>query len=269
MHAVVCIKQVPDTEAPVKLDPAEGRLLLEEMPKMLNVFDEYAIEEALLLREKFGGQVTALCMGSADAVDALKKALAMGVDEAILLSDERFAGADSWATAYTLAQAIGRLGPVDVVLLGKQSTDWAMAYTGPAAARHLKIPALTFVFKIREIDFEAHRIVVERLLEGRREIVESRLPAVVTVVKDINQPRYPTLLGIRKASKREIPVWTADDLAAAGANPAGFGQEGASTQIARAAYPPARAGKVELISGETVEEQAETLADRLLGLKVL
>ena len=267
MNAVVCIKQVPDTEAPVKIQG--GQLALAGMPTMVNVFDEYAIEEALLLREKFGGKVTALCMGPAEASEALKKALAMGVDEAVLLSDAAFEGADPWATAYTLAYAIRKIGGYDIVLLGKQSTDGTSASVGPAVARFLGIPALTFTFKIREIDFSGHKITVERLLEGRREIVAGRLPAVVTVVKDINQPRYPTLLGIRKASKAVIPTWGAADLAAAGANPAGFGRAGSPSQVAVADYPPARAGKVELIAGATPEEQAAALADRLLGLKVL
>ncbi len=269
MHAIVCVKQVPDTEAPVKIDTQKGELLLADMPKMLNAFDEYGVEEALLLREKFGGKATAVCMGPEGATEALKKALAMGVDEAILLSDPAFEGADAWATAYTLAYAIRKIGDYDLVLFGKQSTDGSSGIVGPAVARFLGIPALTYVFKIREIDFDARRIVVERLLEGRREIVESALPAVVTVVKDINQPRYPTLLGIRKASRMEVPVWTGADLAAEGANPAGFGLDGSPSRLAQAGYPPARAGQVELIEAATPEEQAVSLADRLLGLKVL
>lgn len=269
MHAIVCIKQVPDTEAPVKVDTAKGELLLAGMPMMANVFDEYAIEEALLMRGKFGGKVTALSMGPAEAAEALKKALAMGVDEAILLCDPRFEGADAWATAYTLAQAIRKLGEFDLVLFGKQATDGATGIVGPAVARHLGIPALTYVFKVRATDLAGRKVTVERLLEGRREVVEASLPAVVTVVKDINQPRYPTLLGIRKASKMQIPVWAAADLAAAGANAAGFGLEGSPSRVQRVEYPPARAGKVELIPGATPDEQAAALADRLLGLKVL
>lgn len=267
MNAIVCIKQVPDTEAPVKVQG--GQLALAGMPTMLNAFDEYAIEEALLLREKFGGKVTALCMGPAEAAEALKKALAMGADEAVLLSDPAFEGADPWATAYTLAAAIRKIGAYDIVLLGKQSTDGTSASVGPAVARFLGLPALTYVFKVREADFNGLKITVERLLEGRREVVAGRLPAVVAVVKDINQPRYPTLLGIRKASKAVIPTWGAADLAAAGANAAGFGRAGAPSVVAAVDYPPPRAGKVELLPGATPEEQAALLADRLLGLKVL
>jgi electron transfer flavoprotein beta subunit len=269
LHAIVCIKQVPDTEAPVKVDTARGELLLAGMPTMVNVFDEYAIEEALLAREKFGGKVTALSMGPAEATEALKKALAMGVDEAILLSDPQFEGADAWSTAYTLAQAIRKIGDFDLVFFGKQSTDGTTGLVAPAVARFLGIPALTFVFKVRSLDPVGRKIVVERLLEGRREVVESSLPAAVSVVKDINQPRYPTLLGIRKASKMPVPVWTAADLVAAGANPAGFGLQGSPSRVLRVEYPPARAGKVELIGGATPEEQAAALADRLLGLKIL
>jgi electron transfer flavoprotein beta subunit len=267
LHAIVCIKQVPDTEAPVKIQ--QGQLALAGMPLMLNAFDEYAVEEALLLREKLGGKVTVLCMGPAEATEALKKALAMGADEAFLLSDPPFEGADAWATAYTLAAAIRKVGGYDIVLCGKQSTDGTSASVGTAVARFLDLPALTYVFKVRAFDPVAKQITVERLLEGRREVVEASLPAVVTVVKDINQPRYPTLLGIRKAARTVIPTWGAADLAAAGADPAGFGQEGSPSQVLQVDYPPARAGKVEIIAGATPEEQAALLADRLLGLKVL
>ena len=267
MNAIVCVKQVPDTEAPVKVQ--EGKLVLAGMPTMVNVFDEYAIEEALLWREKLGGKVTALSMGPAEAIEALKKALAMGVDEAILLSDPAFEGADAWSTAYTLAQAIRKIGTYDLILFGKQSTDGSTGIVGPAVARFLGLPALTYVFKVRALDLAAKKITVERLLEGRREVVESALPAVVTVVKDINQPRYPTLLGIRKAARTPIPTWGASDLVAAGADPAGFGLEGSPSRVERVEYPPARAGKVELITGETPEEVAALLAERLLSLKVL
>lgn len=267
MNAIVCIKQVPDTEAAVKVQ--QGQVALADMPMMVNVFDEYAIEEALLWREKLGGKVTALSMGPAGASEALKKALAMGVDEAVLLSDQAFAGADAWATAYTLAAAIRKVGQYDLVLMGKQSTDGTTALVGPAVARMLGIPALTYVFQVRALDPAGRKIVVERLLEGRREVVESTLPAVVTVVKDINQPRYPTLLGIRKAARMEIPTWGAAELIAAGADARGFGLAGSPSRVARVDYPPARAGKVELIAGATPEEQAAALADRLLGLKVL
>jgi len=267
LNAIVCIKQVPDTEAPVKVK--DGQLALEGMPTMLNAFDEYAIEEALLLREKFGGKVTALCMGPDEAMEAVKKALAMGVNEAILLSDPAFEGADPWATAYTLAAAIRKIAEYDIVLFGKQSTDGTSASVGPAVARFLGLPALTFVFKVREADFEGGKITVERLLEGRREIVASQLPAVVAVVKDINQPRYPTLMGIRKASRATVPTWTAADLTGAGADAAGFGRAGSPSVVANVDYPPARSGEVEIIAGETPEEQAAALADQLLGLKVL
>jgi len=267
LNAIVCVKQVLDTEAPVKVQ--QGQVVLADMPMMVNVFDEYAIEEALLWREKLGGKVTALSMGPATATEALKKALAMGADEAVLLCDPAFEGADAWATAYTLAAAIRKIGGYDIILMGKQSTDGAGGIVGPAVARFLGIPALTYVFKVRAFDPAGKRIVVERLLEGRREVVESTLPAVVTVVKDINQPRYPTLLGIRKAARMEIPTWSAADLVAAGADARGFGLAGSPSRIVQVDYPPARAGKVELIAGATPEEQAALLADRLLGLKVL
>lgn len=266
MHAVVCIKQVPDTTE-VKIDPVRGTLIREGVPSILNPFDTYAIEEALRLKEQFGGKVTAISMGPPQAVEVLKEAVAMGCDEAILLSDRAFAGSDTWATAYTLSQAIRRLGEFDIILCGRQAIDGDTGQVGPGIARQLKINQLTYVCKIQHIDFEKREIRVERLLEEGREVVESRLPALVTVVKDINQPRYPTFKGIRRASRMEYPIWTAKDLE--GANPAFLGLDGSPTRVVRVFTPPPRSGQTELIQGETVEEQAAKLVEKLLAEKII
>ncbi len=266
MHAIVCIKQVPDTTE-VKIDPVRGTLIREGVPSILNPFDTYAIEEALRLKEQFGGKVTAISMGPPQAVEVLKEAVAMGCDEAILLSDRAFAGSDTWATAYTLSQAIRRLGEFDIILCGRQAIDGDTGQVGPGIARQLKINQLTYVCKIQHIDFDTREIRVERLLEEGREVVESRLPALLTVVKDINQPRYPTFKGIRRASRMEYPIWTAKDLE--GANPAFFGLDGSPTRVVRVFTPPPRSGQTEIIQGETVQEQAARLVEKLLAEKII
>ena len=266
MNIIVCIKQVPDTTE-VKINPETGTLIREGVPSIINPFDTYAIEEGLRLKEKFGGKVTVISMGPPQAMEALKEAVAMGADEAILLSDKAFAGSDTWATAYTLSQAIKKLGEFDLILCGKQAIDGDTGQVGPGIARQLGISQLTYVFKIRHLDPESRTIVVERLLEEGREVVETKLPALLTVVKDINQPRYPTFLGIRRAARMQIPVWGAADLP--GADSSKFGLKGSPTQVVRVFNPPKREGKVEIIQADSVDEAASILADKLLAEKVI
>jgi len=266
LNIIVCIKQVPDTTE-VKINPETGTLIREGVPSIINPFDTYAIEEGLRLKEQFGGKVTVISMGPPQAMEALKEAVAMGADEAILLSDKAFAGSDTWATAYTLSQAIKKCGGFDIILCGKQAIDGDTGQVGPGIARQLGISQLTYVFKIRKLDSESRAIVVERLLEEGREVVETTLPAVLTVVKDINQPRYPTFLGIRRATKMQIPVWGAADLPETDSNK--FGLKGSPTQVVRVFNPPKREGKVDLIQANSVDEAAAILADKLLAEKVI
>ena len=266
MHAIVCIKQVPDTTE-VKINPETNTLIREGVASIINPFDTYAGEEGLLLKERFGGKVTVLTMGPPQAREALKEAVAMGADEAILLSDRAFAGSDTWATAYTLSQAIGHLAPYDVILCGKQAIDGDTGQVGPGIARQLGLPQLTYVCRIQEVDPAAGRIRVERLLEEGREISACSLPVLLTVVKDINQPRYPTFIGIRRATRMEIPVWDHEELS--DANPAYLGLEGSPTQVVRIFHPPARGDQVALLSGDSLAEVASKLAERLLADKVI
>ncbi|MEA3459176.1 MAG: electron transfer flavoprotein subunit beta/FixA family protein [Chloroflexota bacterium] len=266
MHAIVCIKQVPDT-TDIKINPETGTLVREGVESIVNPFDEYAIEEGLRLKERFGGKVTVISMGPPQAETALKKALAMGADEVILLSDRAFAGADTLATSYTLSETIKKIGDFDVVICGREASDGATGQVGPGIARRLDISQLTYVFKIREIDFEARTITVERLLEEGREVVTATLPALLAVVKDINQPRYPTFMGIRKAAKAKIPVWTSEDLG--GAKHEKFGLDGSATKVIKVFTPPPRVGKAEIIKADTVEEAASTLAEKLLREKII
>jgi electron transfer flavoprotein alpha/beta subunit len=262
MHAIVCIKQVPDTTE-VKVNPETGALIREGVPSIINPFDTYAIEEALLLREKFGGRVAVVSMGPPQAEDALREAIAMGADEAILLSDRAFAGADTLATAYTLAAAIRQIGDYDLVICGRQAIDGDTSQVGPGVANRLEIPQLTYVSRIRQVDFETGTIAVERLVEEGCEVVVSTLPAVITVNKDINQPRYPDFKGVIRSWGMEIPVWGAGVLE--GANPARCGLDGSPTRVVRVFTPPPRQEEAEIIEAETVEEAAAQLVDRLLA----
>lgn len=269
MHVIVCIKQVPDT-TDVKIDPERGTLIREGVPSVVNPFDEYAIEEAVRLKEKFGGQVTAITMGPPQAEAVLKDAVARGCDEGILLSDRAFAGADTWATAYTLAQAIRKLSPFDLILCGRQASDGDTGQVGPGIATQLGINQLTYVFKIREIDLDARTLAVERLVEEGREVVTSTLPCLIAVVKDINEPRFPNFMGIRKANKIEYPVWSAEALCAdTGAEMECFGLIGSPTRVTKVFTPPVREGGCDLIPADDVARAADALAERILAEKIL
>jgi electron transfer flavoprotein beta subunit len=269
MHAIVCIKQVPDTTE-VRIDPERGTLIREGVPSIINPFDTYAIEEGILLKEAHGGQATVITMGPPQALDALKEAVAMGCDDAVLISDRSFSGADTWATAYTLAQAIRKLGEYDVIICGRQAADGDTGQVGPGIATQLGINQLTYVCHIRELDPKGRTITVERLVEEGREVVTSPLPCLITVVKDINSPRYPSFLGIRKANKREYPVWTAEDLCNdTGADEACFGLIGSPTKVVKVFTPPPREGECEIISREDPRQSADALADRILAEKIL
>jgi electron transfer flavoprotein alpha/beta subunit len=266
MHAIVCIKQVPDTTE-VKVNPETGTLIREGVPSIINPFDTYAIEEALLLREKFGGRVTVVSMGPPQAEDALREAVAMGADEAILLSDRAFAGADTLATAYTLAEAIRRIGNYDLVICGRQAIDGDTGQVGPGIANRLEIPQLTYVSRIRQIDFENQTITVERLVEEGCEVVVSTLPAVITVNKDINRPRYPDFGGVIRSRGVDIPLW--DACALAGVDSARCGLEGSPTRVVRVFTPPPRQEEAEIIEADTIEEAAALLAEKLLAKEVI
>lgn len=255
MHFVVCIKQVPDTHD-VKINPETNTLIREGVESIINPFDMYAIEEALRLRDRLGGTVTALTMGPPQAENALREAIAMGVNQGILVSDRAFAGSDTWATSYTLSKALEKIGDYSVVLFGKQASDGDTAQVGPGVATHLDLPQITYVRKIEEID--ANHIVAERLLESGYESIESPLPCVLTVVKEINEPRLPSLKGKMAARKAEIVKWGAVDIAA---DPDKLGLKGSPTKVVKIFTPAARGGG-EMIVGDP-DEIARKLAEKL------
>lgn len=260
MDIIVCIKQVPDTTE-VKINPETNTLIREGVPSIVNPFDENAVEEALQLREKYGGKVSVITMGPPQAVEALKQCIAMGADEVFLVSDRAFAGSDTWATSYTLARAIQKLGKFDLIFCGKQAIDGDTAQVGPGIAEWLNIPQVTFAVKV-EIDGAKAR--VERLLEEVNEVAEVPLPCVLTVVKQINEPRVPSLKGMMKAKKAEIKTLSAQDI---GADQTITGLKGSPTRVVKIFAPPAKGGG-EMLSGST-DEVVSNLVSKLREGKII
>ncbi len=262
MKSVVCVKQVPDSAAKVTAD--NGRVTWGESPLVINPWDEFAVEAALLQQGAYGGGVTVISVGGESAKDALKHALAMGCSEAILISDPALAEADTWMTSQVLAAAIRKINEseaVDLAFFGKQAIDGDMGLTGPQTGRVLGWPALSIVSAIRSVDLAARKVTVERTFEEGRQTIEANLPAVVSVIKDIGEPRYPSFMGIRKAQRAVIPTWTLAELGLTGLKPA--------VRWPEITNPPVREVKCEFITGASPREVAETLADRILGEKVL
>jgi electron transfer flavoprotein beta subunit len=260
----VCMKQVPDTEAEIKWDTPKGTLKRDDMNPVTNPFDEFALEEALLTREKYEGEIVAITMGPEKANDVLRSALALTVNEVHRCTDDAFSGSDTYATASVLAAAIKKIGNVDIVFCGKQSTDGNTGVVGAELAAILGWSPLTSVSKVRQIDAASKKIVVERAIEGGIEVTEAKLPAVVSVIKGINEPRLPNLMGIRKATKAQIPQWNADEL---GVDKGKTGAAGASTRVVEIAVAPPR-GAGEILKGE-IEEIASVVTDRLIDMKVI
>ena len=265
MHIVVCTKHTPDSEAKMSVDDA-GNVSWGESPLIINPWDEYAVEEALLLRDEHGGKVTVISMGPEEALEALKHAIAMGCDEAVRIWDEGCEGSDTLATSYVLAKAIEKMDDVDLILFGKSAIDAETWQTAGAVAHRLGYPALMYTIKIAELDSDGKRIVVERLLEEGHQVVSAPLPAVVGTTKGINEPRYTSFIGIRKAAKMEYPFRTLADI---GAEPDKVGPNGSGVRWPQVFAPPAREGEVEIIEGETVEETATILVEKLLAEKVV
>jgi electron transfer flavoprotein beta subunit len=257
MNIIVCIKQVPDT-ANVRIDPQTNTLIREGVASIINPFDMYAIEEAVRTKERMGGKVVAVTMGPPQAEQALREAISMGVDEAVLVSDRAFAGSDTWATSYTLALAVKKLGPFDIIFCGKQAADGDTAQVGPGISMHLDIPQVTYVKKIEDIDSSKAR--VERMTEEGFEIIETPLPALFTVVKEINQPRMPSLKGKMRAKSAQIKTLRAQDL---DADEKSLGLNGSPTQVVRIFTPPAREGGVMLTGSvdEITDKMIEAIKD--------
>jgi electron transfer flavoprotein beta subunit len=258
MNIIVCIKQVPETTE-VRINPETNTLIREGVKSIINPFDMYAIEEAVRLKERYGGKVTVVTMGPPQADVALREAISMGSDEGILVSDRAFAGGDTWATSNTLSHTITKIksefGGFDLILCGKQASDGDTAQVGPGISAFLDIPQVTYVKKIEEI--KDNKVRVERMSEEGFDILETPLPALFSVVKEINEPRIPSLKGMMRAKSAKITSWTAKDI---GVDPKEVGLSGSRTTVVKIFTPPHRTGG-EKITGETPE-----IVEKLVGL---
>lgn len=262
MKIIVCVKQVPDTTE-VKIDPVTNTLIRQGVPSIVNPFDKNAVEAALQLKDKHGGKVTVVSMGPPQAKDALKDCLAMGADEAILVSDRAFGGADTLATSYTLAAAIRKLGKYDVIFCGKQAIDGDTAQVGPELAEHLGIAQLTYVAKM---DVDNDTVRVEREHEDGYEIIEVKFPVLTTVIKSLNyEPRVSKVKGIMRANRTEIAIWTAADL---GVDEQRIGLKGSPTQVRKIFTPQQRTQGV-VIQKDTAQEAVAELIQKLTDAKIV
>ncbi len=260
MRIIVCIKQVPDT-AEVKINPETGTLIREGVPSIINPYDMHALEAGLQIREKVGGKVTVITMGPPQAESALRDAISMGADDTVLLTDRAFAGSDTWATSYTLSKTIEKIG-ADIIICGKQAIDGDTAQVGPEVAEFLNIPHISYVRKIEDITQNSIR--VQRLMDEGFDIVESSLPVLLTVVKELNTPRLPSLKGKMAAKKAEIKKWGSLDIQADEKN---LGLNASPTQVKNIFAPGARSGR-KIFQGR-IEEQVTALMDELRRLKCL
>jgi electron transfer flavoprotein beta subunit len=266
LHTIVCIKSVPDSTN-VQVNPDTNTLRRDQAGSIINPFDLYALEEALRLQEAHGGSVTVITMGPPPAEKELREALSLGCDAAVLLCAREFAGSDTWATAYTLSLAIRKLSPYDLIICGRQAIDGDTGQVGPGIACQLAIPQLTYVSRIRTCDPAARTIEVERMLEEGREVLQAELPALLTVLKDINQPRFPTPRGIRRAQRSEISTWGPGDLP--GVALSLLGLDGSPTRVKRIDAPPERLVAIKVMQGASVSERVAQLVSGLSHEKLI
>lgn len=257
MKILVCVKQVPDTTE-VRIDRETNTLQRQDVPSILNPFDRHALEEALRVKERCGGTVSVLTMGPLQAQEVLKECLALGADEAVLVSDKAFAGADTLATSRTMAAAIAKLQPAELIFCGKQAIDGDTAQVGPELAEHLNMAQITCVSKLEVFPAE-RRLIAEREVEDGHEVLELSFPAVLTVSKSLNEPRYPSIKGRLRANKTSIPILTLADL---GLQAEETGLQGSPTRVVRIFAPETRKGG-EVIQGMAPRQAADLLAIRL------
>ncbi|MCP4112266.1 MAG: electron transfer flavoprotein subunit beta/FixA family protein [Desulfobacteraceae bacterium] len=255
MNIIVLIKQVPDT-TDVKTDPKTGNLIREGMESIINPDDLHAVEAAVSLKQAFGGKAVAVSMGPVQAIDALSEAMGMGIDEAVLLSDRAFAGADTWATSFTLGKAIEKIGEYDLIICGRQAIDGDTAQIGPQVAEYLGLPQVTYVCEIEQV--EEQSITVKQCLEDGYERVQCSLPALFTVIRELNTPRYPLVGRLIDACREKAPVkiWNAADI---GVQTGQVGLEGSLTHVIKTFSPKFKR------EGEILEGNTEEVVQALIG----
>ena len=262
MKIIVCIKQVPDTTE-IRIDPVKGTLMRDGVPSILNPDDANALEAALQIKDEYPGTVVdVVTMGPQQASYALRECLAMGADDAYLLSSRAFGGADTCSTSTTLAYGIKKIGEYDFIFAGRQAIDGDTAQVGPQLAQRLGLPAATYVQNIREI--RENSVILERQLEDGYEVLEIQRPCVLTAVRELNRPRYMSVIGIEKAYEKEITVWDERDL---DIRPQDCGHSASPTKVFRSFTPPPK-GKGEMLAG-TVNEMAQSLVSKLMEKHVL
>ncbi len=247
LRIVVCVKQVPDV-AEIRIDEVKHTLIRSGVPSILNPFDEFAVEEALRIREKMDGVVTVISMGPLQAKEALSKCLAMGANRAILLSDPKFAGADTWATSKTLAMTVQKVG-FDLVICGMKAIDGETCQVGPEIAQLLNIPHVSYVKRL-EIREDGKSLVAERMTEQGHQLVSSTIPFLLTATKALNVPRIPTLLSQMAAKKKPIEIFTAESI---NAQKDQVGLPGSRTHVLKVFTPNLRTGEGKIIRAEDEE----------------
>ena len=255
MRIVVPIKQVPETKA-VKMDEKTGTVIRDGVESIVNPLDLYAIEIAVQLKEQHGGEVIVISMGPMKAITAIKEAISMGADKGILISDKKFAGSDTWATSYILGEAVKKIDDVDLIICGERATDGDTGQVGPEMAAYLGLPTVTYVNKV--IGVSASECKVHRLVEDGEEEITASLPVLLTVVKEVSDPRLPTLRGKLKAKKIDVPVWTMEELQL---DPANIGLKGSPTQVVKIFRPKVTRSCEKLVAAD--EEQLEKAVSRL------
>jgi electron transfer flavoprotein beta subunit len=263
MHVIVCVKMVPDTTQ-VSINPETNTLVREGVPFITNPYDTNAIEEGIRFKDRYGAYVTVISMGPPSAAIVLRKAISIGADEGILLSDRVFGGADTLATSMVLSAAINKINitrPVDIILCGKQTIDGDTAQVGPGIAQRMNITQLTLVNEVLSVDEVKKTIKVKRKLEGYQEIVESTLPTMITVEREINTPRYPTVPGRFCADEAMIQTWSNDVLKL---NTAEIGLSGSPTQVRRIFAPEREKGEVVMGEGEQQPHAIKMIFDKLI-----
>lgn len=267
MHIVVCIKQVPDTKV-IKVNPKTNTLDRSSAPAILNPYDAHAVEEAVRLKQQNGGKVTVLSMGPPQAVNAIKKCIEIGADEGVLISDRAFAGADTLATSYALTKAIEKIQsqePISLVLCGKHAIDGDTGQVGPGIARRMEIPPITNVLKIEAVKEKENVIEIRRKIENGYEIIQSQMPCLLTVEKEINEVSYSPLPNMIKAARYESTVWTVADLNDVDREQ--LGMKGSPTIVGKM-WPPAKSDGAKIIEGDA-KSQVKELISIVVGKREL
>lgn len=264
LHIVVCIKQVPDSRE-IRIDPNTNTLIRQGVPSIVNFYDLHGLEEALRIKDEQGARVTVVTMGPPPAEKSLKECISLGADEAVLITDRKFAGADTLATSYVLGKTLEKVaqewGPIDMVFCGKQTLDGDTGQVGPGIACRLDLEQLTYVGKVVNVDEAKRRVRVHRNLEDGVEVVETSMPVLITALKELNHVRRASLPGMIRAARYKPVVWTTDDFP--GIEIAKIGLKGSPTIVSKTWVPEIRKINGELINGETPEQIAEALTAKL------